>query len=474
MFMKRKTVLAVLAAAMAVSMMGNAEDADKYVYTTLDIPYADYYYGELNEIAAEEPGEAVTGQYDVEDAVTAAGYRDEGIYDAVTSATTQKSTAFAGAYTEETADGVNILGPSKVNVAISEKLYEDAKQAIADGTACSSKLLDFVGQIEEVSEEAPAEYKVLNSDGVFSQTVGNTVAAEDASASITTVSPWGNYQISIEGIEVNSDDIQGAIVETSDGKRYGMEHEDNLWLRPAEMAIAAQAFTEPHGNEVAYQRFEDIQGKTITKITYLLANQDDLEIDTELLCKTLLEEGVGLTAPESVSYNKEGTTVELEMTAPEDASYELSSVEGNEVLGEDAYSLDGNVLTLGGENKPGYYTITYSDEKYADVQAEVLVESNLKEGSITVEDNALKVADNEDGITAADLAGNISGVVINGEPLGSRNPGAVVMNEDGSINLDAELSSRDGSSTPVFAEAGEYTVEFTIDGYPSVTGTVTK
>ena len=53
MFMKRKTVLAVLAAAMAVSMMGNAEEADKYVYTTLDIPYADYYYGELNEIAAE-------------------------------------------------------------------------------------------------------------------------------------------------------------------------------------------------------------------------------------------------------------------------------------------------------------------------------------------------------------------------------------------------------------------------------------
>ena len=104
----------------------------------------------------------------------------------------------------------------------------------------------------------------------------------------------------------------------------------------------------------------------------------------------------------------------------------------------------------------------------------MLVESNLKEGSITVEDNALKVADNEDGITAADLAANISGVVINGEPLGSRNPGAVVMNEDGSINLDAELSSRDGSSTPVFAEAGEYTVEFTIDGYPSVTGTVTK
>lgn len=91
----------------------------------------------------------------------------------------------------------------------------------------------------------------------------------------------------------------------------------------------------------------------------------------------------------------------------------------------------GNVLTLGGENKPGYYTITYSDEKYADAQAEVLVESNLKEGSITVEDNALKVADNEDGITAADLAANISGVVINGEPLGSRNPGAVVMNEDG-------------------------------------------
>ncbi|MDO5425421.1 MAG: hypothetical protein Q4F41_17040 [Eubacteriales bacterium] len=474
--MKRKyfAVTAVLAAGLAMSTVGSAEEADKYVYTTLNIPYADFYYGELNDIEAEEPGTAVKGQYDAADAVTEAGYREEGIYDAVTSATTQKSTAFGGAYTEEAGEGINILGVANVNVAISEQLYEDAKAALENGTACSNPLLDLVSQIEEVSEAAPAEYKVLNSDGTLSKTVGNTVAAEDAAAAITTISRWGNYQISIEGIEVEADAMQGAILETSDGSRYGLEHEDNLWLQPAEIAIAVEAFTEPHGNEVAYQRFSDIQGKTITKITYLLANADDIEISTELLCKTLLGEGEGLTAPEEVSYSTDGTAITLEMAAPDGTAYALSSVEGNSVLEEGSYTLEGDVLTLGAENKPGSYTITYSDENYADAQATVLVTSNLEEGSITIEENAVVVAENEDGVTASDFVANVSSVLVNGEAAGGKNPGMVIFNEDGSINMDAELSGRDGSTTPIFDGEGEFAIEITANGYPTVSGTVTK
>ena len=42
--------------------------------------------------------------------------------------------------------------------------------------------------IEEVSEEVPVEYKVINSDGTLSQTIGTTKEAENVTVSFATVS----------------------------------------------------------------------------------------------------------------------------------------------------------------------------------------------------------------------------------------------------------------------------------------------
>ena len=474
--MRRKVLWTVLmtAAGMTMNMTAGADGTDQYVYTTLNIPYADFYYGELNDVEPEEPGEAVEPQFSAEDAVTAAGYREEGIYDAVTSATNQKSTRFAGAYTEENGEGVNILGPAHVNVAISKGLYDNVKQAIEEGSECSNPLLDFVKETGEVSDTAPAEYKVLNSDGTFSRTVGNQVVAEDVQASISTVSRWGNYGITVQGAEIDADAVQGAILTTSDGARYGLEHEDNLWLRPDEMAFAVEAFTEPHGNEIAYRRFEDLQGKTITKITYLLADQDDLVVETELFCKRLLGEGEGLTGPESIPYSTDGTVITLEMTRPEGSAYTLGSVTGKEVLDERNYTLEGNVLTLGAACRPGFYTITYTDSNFADAQAKILVNSNLEEGSVSIENNAVTVAENGDGITAPDYTANISSVLLNGEPVSGKKVGAIIFDEAGNVNTDAELTDREGNTVPLFPEEGEYTIEVASDGYPSASGTVIK
>ena len=66
------------------------------VYGTVNVSYADFYYGELNNIEAKT--DATTGQYDVENLAVAAGYEEEGMYDAVTSATTSKSTKFESTY----------------------------------------------------------------------------------------------------------------------------------------------------------------------------------------------------------------------------------------------------------------------------------------------------------------------------------------------------------------------------------------
>ena len=63
-----------------------------YVYAKINIPYADYYYGEINDIAPEADPASLTPKLDAPDA--AAGIRNEGNYDAVSSATNKKAAKY--------------------------------------------------------------------------------------------------------------------------------------------------------------------------------------------------------------------------------------------------------------------------------------------------------------------------------------------------------------------------------------------
>ena len=92
-------------------------ETSEYYFGKINVPYADFYYGEINHVQPEALEDAAAGQYDAEDKVTAAGLREEGIYDSVTSATSQKSQRFEKSYFEQNGDGTDILGPSSVNVA---------------------------------------------------------------------------------------------------------------------------------------------------------------------------------------------------------------------------------------------------------------------------------------------------------------------------------------------------------------------
>ena len=90
-----------------------------FVYGTANIPYADFFYGEMNDVAQN-----ATMQLDAADPVTAAGYRDEGMYDAVTSCTNNKSKRYdTSYYTENTENGsVTLEGIKAVNIAVPASL----------------------------------------------------------------------------------------------------------------------------------------------------------------------------------------------------------------------------------------------------------------------------------------------------------------------------------------------------------------
>ena len=471
-----------------------------FVYGTANIPYADFFYGEMNDVAQN-----ATMQLDAADPVTAAGYRDEGMYDAVTSCTNNKSKRYdTSYYTENTENGsVTLEGIKAVNIAVPASLYNDAKKAIEEGKSCSNQLLKIVGGLENVSEKAPAsgEYKVLNGDGTLTAMTTKTKQL-DVASSITASSPWGNYQVSIEFGNNNPDqpttaNMMGVIFETSDGEKYGMEHSQNLWLRTGEIAFAVKdGFVEPHKNTIDSKRSAGLEGKTITKITYLVKDGADIVIPTNLLCKYKLADGQGITGPEEkVVYTNNTftpTKVQLTYNVPEGSSYKLTSVEyGGQVLSEGSYndytyddstkvlSVYGGVFAKTGV---GTYTLTFTDSSaapYEDITVPIVLSADDTKVTFAIQNNKLVKVDPNGSTTyeVKDYIKNITAIKVDGQALGGRKANISeiaksVFNEStGAVNFDAKVNN-----AAVFAkgDGGSYEIELTASGFNTVTGTVTQ
>ena len=478
---------------------GNAVES-RFVYGTANIPYADFFYGEMNDV--QQNAEM---QLDAADPVTAAGYREEGMYDAVTSCTNSKSKRYATSYyTENTENGsVTLEGIRDVNIAVPTSLYKEAQEAIKEGKNCSNQLLSIIGSLKNVSETAPesGEYKVLNGDGTLTAMTTETKTLT-VDSSISTSSVWGNYQVSVEFGDNNADqpttaNMMGVIFETSDGEKYAMEHSQNLWLRTGEIAFAVKdGFVEPHKNTIDAKRSKGLEGKTIKKITYLVKDGADIVIPTNLLCKYKLADGQGIIGPEEkVVYTNNTfipTKVQLTYNVPESSSYKLTSVQyGGKALKEGSYNdytYDDTTKVLsvyGGafaNTGVGSYTLTFADQSeapYEDITVPIVLSADETKIQFALQNNKLvKIDPNGDTIyEAKDYIKNITSIKIDGQALGGKKANIseiakTVFNENtGAVNFDAKVNN-----TAVFAkgDGGSYNVELTSSGFNDVTGTVTQ
>ena len=444
-------------------------------------------------------------QLDAADPVTAAGYREDGMYDAVTSCTNSKSKRYATSYyTENTENGsVTLEGIRDVNIAVPTSLYKEAQEAIKEGKNCSNQLLSIIGSLKNVSETAPesGEYKVLNGDGTLTAMTTETKTLT-VDSSISTSSVWGNYQVSVEFGDNNADqpttaNMMGVIFETSNGEKYAMEHSQNLWLRTGEIAFAVKdGFVEPHKNTIDAKRSQGLEGKTITKITYLVKDGADIVIPTNLLCKYKLANGQGINGPEEkVVYTNNTfipTKVQLTYNVPESSSYKLTSVQyGGKALKEGSYNdytYDDTTKVLsvyGGafaNTGVGSYTLTFADQSeapYEDITVPIVLSADETKIQFAIQDNKLvKIDPNGDTIyEAKDYIKNITSIKIDGQALGGKKANIseiakTVFNENtGAVNFDAKVNN-----TAVFAkgDGGSYNVELTSSGFNDVTGTVTQ
>nr|WP_300651141.1 penicillin-binding Tp47 domain C-containing protein [uncultured Anaerobutyricum sp.] len=463
----------------AVEHLTAAKNAlDKYVYGTANLSYADFYYGELNDV-----NEDAEINLDAED--KAASYRESGMYDAVSSATTNKyKSFFSSTYSEDNANGQggSIIGMKDINIAVPTSLFENAKKAISDNKECSNKLLKIIGSMK-LSDTTPSEYKILNGDGTL--TAMKSEVTEDTSDTLTikTQSSYGQYEVDPVTSENSplsnlsaKDSLLGIIVEDEDGNKYGMEHLENIWVGGKFSFAVTDGFKEKHGNTIDYKRHEALQGKTIKKVTYLVKDDADIVINTDLKCKTLAKsDSIKATTNDNF---KDGATISVDTTAvPSGSNYTLSSVSmGKTVLTEGTdYTYANNTLTIKATDNTGVgsYSMVFTDDTYSDIVASFTLESGYKAGDISINKNNQVTL--PAGVSFEKYVNNITSIKINGvEKTGKGGIKATdLFDADGNINFNAAIKGKDGSYTPVFADkSASYTIELTSTGYPSVSGTV--
>ena len=243
-------------------------------YVLMNIPYDDFYKAELknNDVKV----------------------------DTFTSATKQKtrSSLAKGSY-HVNSDGSDITGvtfPVKVSdisvLKDKKQIKDNASVSITTAIKGKETTTEYKGKdalFESdsysyyVLSEEPSYYKELTvgEDGsfTFSAIKGKSAAPEtkQVQAEFKTKSNHGDYQLKFDKTEfksiinIDTDTVYGAVINTTDGTTYGLCHQENIW-KGYELAWSTGYTTESHGCHLNSEHFESMMGKTIDSVTYYASN----------------------------------------------------------------------------------------------------------------------------------------------------------------------------------------------------------
>ena len=243
-------------------------------YVLMNIPYDDFYKAELknNDVKV----------------------------DTFTSATKQKtrSSLAKGSY-HVNSDGSDITGvtfPVKVSdisvLKDKKQIKDNASVSITTAIKGKETTTEYKGKdalFESdsysyyVLSKEPSYYKELTvgEDGsfTFSAIEGKSAAPEkkQVQAEFKTKSNHGDYQLKFDKTEfksiinIDTDTVYGAVINTTDGTTYGLCHQENIW-KGYEVAWSTGYTTESNGCHLNSEHFESMIGKTIDSVTYYASN----------------------------------------------------------------------------------------------------------------------------------------------------------------------------------------------------------
>lgn len=435
-------------------------EPEKYVYGTMNLPYADYYYGELGNKTDTTDGKI---SYDA-DLAGDAGMRAEGTYDAVTSATRKKwNSMFADTTYSSEADengGGKILGVSGVEVAIEQSLYDqltaDAKDSKTSGVLGSL----FAGFTpNEDQTVVPATYKQLFADGTLSATITAEpeVDLTNVTPTLKTDSKYGDYQLNMDGLDLGEGNlVYGVIVKTKTGN-YGMLQLENIWKGGSKLAWSAGfKTTEVHGNSLRSTPYAATSGDTIVEISYLTSKG---EYSVHLADGLYLpKKHNGTVTAESVAVAAGSIPVTL-ADLPEDFSAAVSA----DTLTGATYA-DGKMTFDAKSVQPGSYTITVSDTKgvYAPISVSVVLTTEAMPAAFDAENKTLVAAKDTDATAFANYLSKLSKATVNGTEytLSGKGSTKIFDTKTGAIDLSVEAKG-----AKVFDKAGTYEIKLSATGY---------
>ena len=337
------------------SVTATATEGDMYV--TMNVPYTDFY-----------------AAYDLTDKAV---WQVEDGLDAVSTATTNKFKGTTGLAKGTYNDGKYILG---VTIPVSVSAEDYAKLNTELVNTQNYYFTAYQGALDGVSELTVDE----NGSYSFGKMQAATVSNKYLSAGDFDLNGgYGDYQIALngvsttDGLQVGENEtvpytIYGAILNTAEGKSYGMTSLENIWVgtRTKNVEIAwsikeGQGLKRGHGKGDAYYQFSDMNGATLQSVT-LLTNLGAIEVPCG-------EDGNGLELTKycegdlsNLKYAIDNDSTELSISGiPSDLKDVKISVSGG--LATNAEIKDGKVTLSKAPEAGTSYTLTISSSNYPDI-----------------------------------------------------------------------------------------------------------
>lgn len=402
----------MLAALSVFTLPANADEG--YIYGTMNIPYDEFYEAE------------------------GVGYE----VDAVSSATTSKwknENLTAGTYNQPNADETGTILGVNYYVALTEETLAALGENNYNFTAV---------------ETTPSAYKVVTVDETgasFSAVQGNS-APVNASAAISTDTPWGDYQITVDAINNGNGTsdigrIYGVVLTTQKGDCYALRHLENIWRD--NLAWSNGFVTkEPHGNTLNYEDFEGLMGQTITEITYITeSGYHNLAVSLYVPVKF----NYTLSAADAKAADGKTTVTLADFPADYNKTYSIENLNAQISDSEITYQ---NAL-------PGEYTLTVSDANGVYADAAVAFVLSTDENPAVYKDGKLAKAEGASDENFANFVKNIASVSVNEtEYAATGKRGVKIITEDGTVDLAAEQNK-----SKIFGENGTYKIVVTATGY---------
>lgn len=336
--------------------IGDLEEKAQIKYITMNVPYEDFY-----------------AAYDLDDKAV---WEVEPGIDAVSTATTSK---FMGSTAKGTYnDGKYILGV-KIPVAVDADAYAKLNTALSEGSHYYFTDLD----------EQPDAFSTLtvNEDGTYSFSKMQNAEVNTKYVSIGEIGlndGYGDYQFDLEGFDPSNGlkvgdreyidyTVYGVILNTADGKSYGMTSMENIWngsrfpwVQVAWSIEGGQGLQRGHGSGGEFYQF-DMNGKTLSSVT-VITNYGVIDVSCGEDGLVLPEYYTGDLSALKYSITNDAAVLNISGIPDELGDVTVTVSDG---LATEAKVVDGRVALTGNPVDGTNYTITINSSNFPGISRTV-------------------------------------------------------------------------------------------------------